>query len=66
MDEVEHNEVEHNEDGRPLSQLFYDDLWKVIKKFESSGLTNAESIGVFEMIKHDQLASIDKESKEDY
>ena len=39
---------------------------QIIKKFESSGLTNAESIGVFEMIKHDQLASIDKESKEDY
>ena len=26
--------VEHNEDGRPLVQIFYDEIWAVIKKFE--------------------------------
>ena len=54
----------HNEDGRPLAQLFYDDLHSVIVKYESSGMTNAESIGIFEMLMHDMLSEMNKLEEE--
>jgi hypothetical protein len=58
-------EINHNEDGRPLVQIFYDELWLIIKKYEDSGMTNAEMIGVFEMLKYDQLATINSEEEEE-
>ncbi len=57
--------VEHNPDGRPLSQLFYDDIWAIIKKYEDSGLENCQAVGVLEMLKHDHLVALDMAEAED-
>ena len=47
-------------DGRPMVQLLYDEIWEAINKFGLSGMTNAEAVGVLEMVKHDQLEQMNE------
>jgi len=36
-------------DGKPVEQMFADDLQKLVKEYHDSGLTNAGLIGVLHM-----------------
>ena len=51
-------EEERNMDGKPISQMFADELDKLVEKYYDSGITNAEAIGVLEMTKHDILMGV--------
>jgi len=33
--------------------MFYDEMWYLLKRFEDSGLSNAECVGVMEMLKNE-------------
>jgi len=45
-------------DGRPVSEMFYDEIWALFKKFADSGLTNAECVGVLELVKADLIKQV--------
>ena len=40
-------------DGKPLVEMFQEDLEEVIKKYSDQGLTLSEAIGAIEMVKLD-------------
>lgn len=61
---MDNDEIINNPDGRPLAQLFYDDIHKVIEKYESTGITNAECIGVLELLKIDMAVQMNTEEKD--
>ncbi len=45
-----------NTDGKPISQMFADEIDAILKRFQDSGLENAQAIGVFEMKKFDLMS----------
>ena len=51
----------NNPDGKPISQCFMDDLWEVIEKYAMSGLTNAEALGMMQIVYQQFINSILKD-----
>ena len=43
-------------EGKPVSQMFADEIDIVLKRFQDSGLENSQAIGVLEMKKFDLMA----------
>ncbi len=45
-----------SKEGKPVSQMFADEIDTLLKKFQDTGLENAQAVGVFEMKKFDLMA----------
>lgn len=48
-------------EGKPLVQVFADEMGALIEKYCNSGLTNAEAVGVLHLTVFDLMTDISKE-----
>ena len=51
-----------SKDGKPVAQMFADDLKALVLKYRDSGLTNAEAAGVLSMYHFDFLFKVRREA----
>ena len=51
-------------DGKPVAQMFADDLQRLITDYKGSGLSNAECVGVLHMADIDMISQIRDEAIE--
>jgi hypothetical protein len=52
-------------DGKPVSQLFSDELTDLLSKYHKSGLENAQAVGVLVMITFNLLNDLYKDLKDE-
>ena len=52
-------------DGKPVAQIYSDELTELTQNYKDSGLTNAEAVGVLTMFTHDLLYKIRKDAERD-
>lgn len=45
-------------DGKPVVQMFADDLQRLIQKYKDTGMSNAECVGVLHMADIDMISQI--------
>jgi len=45
-------------DGKPISQIFADELMEMINKYHDSGLESSQAVGVLEMTKFNLMAEM--------
>ena len=48
--------------GKPIVQMFADDLQRLIQKYKDSGMSNAECVGVLHMADIDMIMQIQHDS----
>ena len=52
-----------NGDGKPISQVFADELRDLVVKYFDSGLSNAEAVGVLSMYLFDFMYKVRKDAE---